>query len=160
MISMLSAFGPKQVLQNKTGTFIASADVYWLNFESSNNGINQFYLLLDFLKRTWNIKDALYVNMHTALSEAVINAVEHGNKEDEKKSVYINARRFEEDYTFTIEDEGEGFGCHRVENPTDIQNRSKPGGRGIFIMTHLSEVINFSEGGTSVKMLFRNKRCF
>ena len=154
---MLTVFAPKHVLKSKKETFIASDDVCLLNFESNDNGIKQFYQLLDSLKRTWNINDAVFVNMHTALSEAAINAVEYGNKRDEKKSVYIHGRKFEEEFTFTIEDEGVGFNYHRIENPTGKQNREKPGGRGIFIMTYLADTIHFSEGGTCVKMLFRNK---
>lgn len=160
MLSSLTVLGPKQVLTGKTGTFIATDDVYWLNFDSTEKGIKQFYQLLEYLKKTWNIKDAVYVNLVTALSEAVINAVDHGNNREEKNSVYIHASKCEEDYTFTIEDDGEGFACHRIENPTDIKNREKPGGRGIFIMTYLADSILFTEGGTCVKMVFRNKRCY
>lgn len=160
MISILSALGPKQVLKDKAGTFIASDNMYWLNFESTDNGIAQFYQLLEYLKRNWNIKDDVYVNIITALSEAVINAMVHGNKREENKSVYIYAYRVEEEYIFTIEDDGEGFGCHRIENPTDMQNRAKPGGRGVFIMAYLADTIRFTEGGTCVEMIFRNKRCF
>ncbi|CAN5917561.1 hypothetical protein BH11BAC7_BH11BAC7_09410 [soil metagenome] len=160
MISMLASLNPKQVLEGKKNTFMAGNDVLWMNFDSTSNGIAHFSQFIDFIKRSWMIKDADFMNIKTVLSEAVLNAVDHGNKREEGKSVYVNARREGEHYAFTIEDEGAGFSPHRIENPTDKKNRDKPGGRGIFIMTYLSDDVQFSEGGTCVRLLFRGARFY
>jgi serine/threonine-protein kinase RsbW len=154
LFSIQPTFPPKQFLQGKKSTLIQGSNTLWFVFDSSDHGLDQFYQFTDFLKRAWNITDAHFANIYTALSEAVLNAAGHGNKWEKEKSVYVNATHHDGYYTFLIEDEGEGFNYRRIENPTDKENREKPGGRGIFIMNYLATDVNYSEGGRLVKLLF------
>jgi serine/threonine-protein kinase RsbW len=154
LFSIMPNLPPRQFLQGKKSTFIPGNDTLWLVFDSTDQGLGQFYQFADFLKRLWNITDTQFASMYTALSEAVLNAVNHGNKWEKGKSVYVNANRYDGYYTFCIEDEGDGFNYHRIENPTDKENRMKAGGRGIFIMNYLSTDVHFSENGRMVKLLF------
>ena len=51
----------------------------------------------------------LYPNMLISLTEAVNNAIRHGNLNDEKKEVFIRTRLTETRILCIISDEGEGF---------------------------------------------------
>jgi serine/threonine-protein kinase RsbW len=158
MLTSLNLLTPKQVMQGTRRTFIPGDNTLWLAFDSTTNGLSHFYQFTDFLKRSWNIDDAGFMNIQNALSEAVINAIDHGNKWQEGKSVFVNARRDEDYYIFSIEDEGEGFNHNKIQNPTDKELREKEGGRGIFIMKYLSENVQFSGDGRCVKLLFKNDK--
>ena len=157
MFSILPILPPKEFLRGKRSTLIPGNNVLWLVFDSTDQGLEQFYQFTDFMKRAWNIADSCFINIQTALSEAVMNAVDHGNKREKEKSVYINACRYERYFTFLVEDEGEGFDYNQVENPTRKENRLKEGGRGIFIMNLLAEDVDFEKDGRMVKLLFANR---
>ena len=96
-----------------------------------------------------------YGNMLVALSEAVNNAIKHGNKLDESKNVDLSFKHKGDDYQFTISDEGEGFDYDHLPDPTSPENIEKPEGRGIFIMQHLADEVKFIDGGSKVQLLFK-----
>jgi serine/threonine-protein kinase RsbW len=96
-----------------------------------------------------------YGNMLVAITEAVINAITHGNKLDENKIVNVDFSHQSDEYRFIIKDEGEGFDYNHVPDPTSPENIEKPDGRGIFLMKHLSNGVTFTDGGSSVELVFK-----
>ncbi len=132
----------------------------WLDINSTDAGIEHFYVFADFMKRSWNIDNDSFKNIQGALSEALLNAVEHGNKWAEEKQIHIHARCLNDYFIISLHDEGDGFNYKKIANPTDAENRTQPGGRGIFLMNYLSDDVQFSDGGKRVKLLFRNKSRF
>ena len=60
----------------------------------------------------------------------------------------------EEQLLFTIQDEGEGFDFNELKDPTAPENIEKPGGRGIFLIKHLSDDVKFEENGTKTVLSF------
>jgi serine/threonine-protein kinase RsbW len=155
---MLTLEKPKQLTATKKS--VPAHNDLWLDINTTHLGIAHVYEFTDFMKRAWNIDETSYLNIHGALSEALTNSAEHGNKWDEDKQIHIHARREEEHFIVTITDEGEGFNYRKIENPTDMGNRSKEGGRGIFIMNYLADNVQFSEGGRCTKLFFRNAKNF
>ena len=55
---------------------------------------------------------------------------------------------------FRIEDLGDGFNYANLPDPTSPENLEKPGGRGIFLMRHLADEVDFKEGGRVVELSF------
>ena len=86
--------------------------------------------------------------------EGVNNAIVHGNKLDESKSVHIQYTINESFIEFSIKDEGQGFDIDAIPDPTKPENLEKTHGRGIFLMNHLADEIAFLEGGNTVVMKF------
>jgi len=96
--------------------------------------------------------DKKYFNKtYLCISEAVINSIRHGNKNDLKKQVLIVANCIETEIIIQIEDEGEGFDIKKVKNPTLKENVNKESGRGIFIIKNLSDGIEYNEKGNRVQ---------
>jgi serine/threonine-protein kinase RsbW len=62
----------------------------------------------------------------------------------------------DDQFGFTISDEGHGFDYLNLPDPTDPENIEKPSGRGVFLMKHLADQIIFSENGRVVELYFRN----
>jgi serine/threonine-protein kinase RsbW len=99
-------------------------------------------------------KDKL-ADIAISVTEAVTNAVVHGNKNDLKKKVAINLKADSSCVEITIEDEGNGFDPEAVQNPTEEKNILKQVGRGIFILKSLMDKVDFiiaPQKGTIVKM--------
>ena len=96
-----------------------------------------------------------YPDMLISLTEAVNNAIIHGNKEDHNKMVKIQMIRNQKDVKIIVMDEGRGFNLKNVPDPTAPENIECPGGRGVYIMSRLADRITFQDNGSTVEMHFR-----
>lgn len=101
------------------------------------------------------ITDEVYGNMLVAITEAVNNAIIHGNQVDAGKQVSICLQRQRNTITCKVRDEGCGFDFNHVPDPTAPENIEKEGGRGIFLMKHLSDMVIFSNDGSIVEIQFK-----
>ena len=95
-----------------------------------------------------------YGNILIALTEAVNNAITHGNKLDPNKKVNLNMETTTNDVEFTIKDEGRGFDHNDVPDPTLPENIEKLSGRGIFLMKTLADHVGFEENGPTGRLRF------
>ena len=90
-----------------------------------------------------------------ALTEAVNNAINHGNKRDASKSVVVIAElRNPFLLEISVEDEGEGFHYLDVPDPTLPENVLSESGRGIFIMREITDNFSYNERGNALIMQF------
>ncbi len=100
------------------------------------------------------ISEDIYGNILIAVTEAVNNAIKHGNKEDKKKLVDLEVESYEQKVIFKIGDEGIGFDFKHLNDPTSPENIEEEGGRGIFLMKHLADEVSFLDEGRKVEMVF------
>jgi len=107
------------------------------------------------LCETHSISVALYGNILIALSEAVNNAIIHGNKNVVEKEALVVASFYGGLLTFKVTDQGEGFNFLDLPDPTLPENIEKPQGRGIFLMNHLSDGVVYEEPGNAVEISFK-----
>jgi serine/threonine-protein kinase RsbW len=90
-----------------------------------------------------------------SVTEAVTNAVVHGNKNDLKKKVHIKLKADSSRVEITVKDEGNGFDPESIRNPIKEENLLKEVGRGIFILKSLMDKVDFiiePQKGTTVEM--------
>ena len=102
-----------------------------------------------------NISNEIYGNILIALSEAVNNAINHGNKNILEKKTLIISTFNNNNLTFNVSDQGNGFDFSDLPDPTLPENIEKPQGRGIFLMHQLSEEVVFEEPGNKVELTFK-----
>ena len=95
-----------------------------------------------------------YGNVLIAITEAVNNAIIHGNKNIANKKTDIEYNIDSQTITFTVFDEGTGFDFNELPDPTSPENLEKPQGRGIFLMNHLADEVNFIDNGNIVQLKF------
>ena len=107
------------------------------------------------LAEKFNLERQKYGDILTSLTEAVNNAINHGNCNDERKKVLIRLFRSDHELTFRVSDEGCGFDPRCIPDPTAQENLCTTGGRGVFLMCHLTDRIAFINGGRTVEMAFR-----
>jgi len=93
-------------------------------------------------------------NVLIAVTEALNNAIIHGNKHDEVKSVVLEVCDSGSTITFSVKDEGDGFDFNNLPDPTAPENIEKPNGRGIFLMKSLADEVIFEDGGSKVNIVF------
>lgn len=101
------------------------------------------------------IKESIYGNVLVSVTEAVNNAIVHGNKEDKEKKVKIKLKENKKSIRFVVEDEGNGFDHEKLPDPTSPKNIDKIKGRGIFLIKNLTDKAQFKNGGRVVDMLFK-----
>lgn len=109
---------------------------------------------IDNVKEKFNLNEDIYGNIMIAVTESVNNAIMHGNKNNRAKNVTLSLSLNENSINFKIKDEGIGFDFQNLPDPTSPENIDKPSGRGIFLMKHLSDEVNFSNNGSLVELSF------
>lgn len=103
----------------------------------------------------YGLDTELYPNILISLTEAVNNAVQHGNHNDVTKIVCVRSEKFKHILHCEISDEGPGFDPDKLPDPTDPDNIENPGGRGVFLMRQLSDNVRFKDNGSTVELEFR-----
>ncbi|MDR3093395.1 MAG: ATP-binding protein [Bacteroidales bacterium] len=109
---------------------------------------------VDELFVTCHIDPVVYGNLMVASMEAANNAITHGNKLNPAKFVAFNFSLDEEQLEVTVKDEGPGFDYAHLPDPTSPANIENMNGRGVFLMSKLSDKIEFEDNGSFVRMLF------
>lgn len=109
---------------------------------------------IDNSKERFHLDEDLYGNIMIAVTEAVNNAIKHGCKGNSDKSVLISLSLTENAIKFRVEDDGVGFDYNSLPDPTAPENLEKPSGRGIFLMKHLADEVEFFDNGRVVELSF------
>lgn len=111
---------------------------------------------IDNANTLFHFSEDIYGNIMVSVTEAVNNAIVHGNANDKKKNVTLSLQLIEEEkqLKFVITDEGPGFNYDTLPDPTLPENLEKIGGRGIFLMKNLCDKVEFLNEGKSVELSF------
>ena len=98
----------------------------------------------------WNEHEIFGV--HLAVEEALVNAIRHGNRLDEKKQVRVHWKLSREHLWIQISDEGPGFDPRCLPDPTAEENLETPCGRGVLLMKNFMSRVEYNEAGNCVVM--------
>lgn len=94
-------------------------------------------------------RDAIEV----ALNEALANAVLHGNRKRSEKRVRVSCYlQRNAGVLLVVRDSGHGFDPAQVPNPVDTPNVTQHHGRGIFLIRHFMDEVQFRNGGREIRM--------
>lgn len=121
---------------------------------SMTENIRMIESFIDNAKDKFHLDDDIYGNIMIAVTEAVNNAIKHGNNNNKSKNVHLSLSLQDSLLKFTVKDEGSGFNYDNLPDPTAPENLEKPGGRGIFLMKHLSDEVEFKDNGRIVELSF------
>lgn len=125
-----------------------------LVLESEMNSISQVEKLIDAQAQMLNIDDEVYGKYMLSVVECVNNAIVHGNKMDKNKKVTMHYHISNTTIEVTVSDEGEGFDPDKLPDPTAEENLERDCGRGVFLMRHLSDELEFANNGRTITMKF------
>ncbi|MGD1044359.1 MAG: ATP-binding protein [Bacteroidota bacterium] len=100
------------------------------------------------------IDDGMMHRLLVSSTEAVNNAIVHGNKSDPDKKVIIRCIVKKKTLTICVKDEGKGFDPDGLQDPREEKNLLKENGRGVFLMRSLMDKVKFKQlkSGSVVEM--------
>ena len=102
----------------------------------------------------FGVQEDAFGNVLIAVSEAVNNAIQHGNKNNPKAKVEIKVANQDDTFCIQIKDEGQGFSYQDLPDPTAPENLLKDSGRGVFLMKNLADEVEFQNTGSTVNLYF------
>jgi serine/threonine-protein kinase RsbW len=101
------------------------------------------------------LDEELAYNIVLVTTEAVTNAIEHGNAHDASKSVHISYEATPTLVIVSVEDEGSGFAPTAVPDPLSAENLLADGGRGVYLIEEIADEVLYENGGRRVVMRFK-----
>lgn len=110
---------------------------------------------IDDLQEWAEFDDEDYSRIMLTLSEAVTNAILHGNKENPEKKVTVIGKLQKSTLVITVKDEGEGFEPDSIPDPLKEENLLNIGGRGVYLIEEYADELRFEENGTKLEMVFK-----
>lgn len=131
---------------------------YSLVLPSDRKEISKFENLLVEINNEFGMAIEKFINFQIAASEAIVNAIVHGNKQNPEKKVYVEVTTDEEKLEMKIRDEGEGFDVSKLPDPTDESNLYKESGRGVFIIRSLVDEFYIESNTAGTKMVLLMKK--
>lgn len=134
---------------------MASADQKTLSLSSSYEALEQLEPFIQELQKWVSLSDEDQNRIMLALSEAVNNAIVHGNDLQEDKTVTITASLQDQQLDISVADEGEGFDPNNIPDPLKEQNLLNEGGRGVYLMKQYADNVTFTQNGSMVTMIFK-----
>jgi serine/threonine-protein kinase RsbW len=125
-----------------------------LKIESKTNNVAMIEPYLKEIIEKNHICSERYADILISLTEAVNNAIIHGNDQDESKYVKIHMTEGDQGVIFSVTDEGQGFDPENIPDPTAEHFIECCGGRGVFIIKSLADSVNYQDNGCTVEMRF------
>jgi len=142
------------LLSNSKESLNSSKSASNFQLESSQDSFNTIEGDLRNLIKPFNLNQEKFGEILVSLTEAITNAVRHGNKFDASKHVAVEFVGDESRLYFRVSDEGNGFDYDAVPDPTSPENILTCGGRGVHIMKALADELNYSDSGRTVELEF------
>lgn len=125
-----------------------------LTLTSNPKNVSRIEPFIETVIKKYSISPDLYGNILISVTEAVTNAILHGNNADESKNVCIKCHKKTNQLAIQVSDEGPGFDYDNLPDPTSPENLLKIGGRGVFLMKQLSDNVEFIDNGRVVEIQF------
>lgn len=99
-------------------------------------------------------------DLKTAVAEACLNAIEHGNRDHPDSRVVVTMYLGDKDFKVSVMDEGDGMSS--IPQPIDIKRKVEglepPNGLGLYLIQQLVDQVEFKKmngGGHVVKMVLK-----
>ena len=125
-----------------------------IKINSIPENLREVEKLIDEISIQYSLESDMYGKVLIASIEAVNNSIVHGNRSNPEKIVAIGVENNNEKLRILIQDEGPGFDYDHIPDPTAPENIENIHGRGVFLMNHLSDEVNFLDNGAGVELIF------
>jgi serine/threonine-protein kinase RsbW len=132
----------------------AKQTVFRMTLRSSPKQIAKVDAFLQKIAKSVELDEIKMHKLMVSLTEAVNNAIIHGNKSDGTKKVTVRCEMLPGWLLFQVADEGRGFKLEHVRNPLKEENLLRESGRGIFLMRTLMDKVEYemTESGVELRL--------
>ncbi|MEO5929086.1 MAG: ATP-binding protein [Candidatus Kapaibacterium sp.] len=124
------------------------------DFHTTREEISALPRLLEGIRAAYTLSDGQFFNLVVAMTEAVNNAIVHGNRLDPAKSVHYRLEARAEGIYCVVEDEGDGFDPDDIADPVSPENLMREGGRGMFLIRALMGDLQVTDTGHGTRVAF------
>ncbi|HOY30473.1 MAG TPA: ATP-binding protein [Bacteroidales bacterium] len=135
-----------------------------LKIKSDPHEITEVERFVENICDYYNLNSSYFGNIMVAVTEAVENAIVHGNKRDKDKLVHIHFDFSKKGIVFTIEDDGSGFDYKSIPDASDAEGNPEKKGTGIYLIMALADEVFFKDNGRKIQLVFNitsiNKEVF
>ena len=125
-----------------------------ISIPSDFESVSKVESLVDKVCNEIGVPEDYYGNVLIAVTEAVNNAIQHGNQFSKTLKVALSVCDSELVFNFSVSDKGMGFDVTNLPDPTSPENVLKENGRGIFLMKNLADEVEFLNNGSLVNLFF------
>ncbi|RMF27575.1 MAG: anti-sigma regulatory factor [Cyanobacteria bacterium J083] len=107
-----------------------------------------------------NIPSELKAEIRLGLQEALVNAAKHGNALDPSKQVIVKFTVEEDQYSWVILDQGDGFTpeCQCSHITPELPPEESESGRGLCILHQIFDTVHWNAKGTQLRLAKRLKK--
>jgi serine/threonine-protein kinase RsbW len=99
--------------------------------------------------------DLFLEGLQLTMKEAFVNAVKHGNREQDDLSVSCSLTAVQEMLLVSVRDCGKGFNPDDLPNPLHSRNLFRLSGRGVHIIRSIAEIIAIECDGNGAVLKLR-----
>lgn len=125
------------------------------SFRSELSELEQLPPFLEEVENTFTLSDDVKARLMLVLSEALTNAILHGNKLDSEKLARVKVwTENNEKLCVKVEDEGSGFDPDKLPDPLKEDNLLKPSGRGVYLMREYADSVAYNDRGNILLISF------
>jgi serine/threonine-protein kinase RsbW len=129
---------------------LTESKVFELKLKSKSSEVSKVEALLSDLFLEYKVDDEYSYQIMIATTEAINNAIEHGNEFDLKKEIHLNIQINQHKIKISIRDHGKGFVYNDLPDPLAPENLLKSSGRGVFLVHQLMENVHYTNTGNGM----------
>jgi serine/threonine-protein kinase RsbW len=114
-------------------------------------------------RRVFDFFSALDLNesdrfdLRLSFEEILINAMKHGNGYRREVPVRVTLSYRGRELKIAVQDQGKGFDLGRLKDPTMCDNIEAYSGRGVYLVKHLMDRLDYGPEGNTVEITKRLK---
>jgi serine/threonine-protein kinase RsbW len=127
--------------------------VFRLTLASDPKQIGRVEGFLKKVRHATHLDEIQFHKLMVSLTEAVNNAIIHGNKQDQEKKVTVRCDIMPGWLMVVVIDQGTGFKPKTVKNPLVKKNLLRTSGRGVFLMRTLMDKVEFDVQPTGSRVM-------
>lgn len=98
----------------------------------------------------YGFSDASIKQVKICIFEMIANAILHGNEGDSGKKALVFYKITRSEAAVSVVDEGKGFDYDSIPDPLSPENMVLDHGRGVFLIRHYLDTVEFNEKGNRV----------
>ncbi len=117
--------------------------IFHLTLHSNPKNIRKVERFLTKVSQHIALDEIQFHKLMVSLTEAVNNAIVHGNKSNPQRKVAILCELYDGGLWLRVRDQGRGFRPDEIESPLKEENLLRESGRGIFLMRTLMDRVEF-----------------
>lgn len=128
---------------------------YSMMLQSERSQVNLVEPFLKSIPELQLLGPQRFYNLHVSLTEAVNNAIIHGHNCKPEMIVNVDVLTSPTEVVVVIRDFGEGFDPGSIPDPRLPGNLLLEGGRGVFLMNHLADSVEYRRADPGFQVLLK-----